>query len=128
MAEKLASLRKKGGGGSEKFAHAAVTANTNTTVNMAMAITNDSTVFSVPATSQNNTATITILKAGKYRYSITNNSRGSGGGGSVVIGGVNVYTGTGDIGEITLNANDTCVMTATSGAYFYNVSVVLMKL
>lgn len=102
----------------------------NTSYSSTNGSTNDNTVFSLTL-SQTNTATVTFLKAGKYHYDAVYAGRGTNMGFSVNIGGTTVYEMHANVpsgdksGDVTVNANDTCVVTVGSGPFFNDISVIL---
>lgn len=119
-----------GGGGLSKYALLNVGTCQNTAYSSTNGSTNDNTVFSLTL-QQTNTATVTFLKAGKYHYDAAYAQRGTNTSFSVVIGGVTRYSLSNNVvsgdksGDVTVNANDTCVVTVGSGVYFADLAVVL---
>lgn len=102
--------------------------------------TNDSTCFTIPTNESINsssaTRTITVLKAGKYHYIVQAANRGSNSNPSLTIGGtsipINFSSSSVFVAEddITLNANDTCVLShsSSSSTYVGSLVVTLIKI
>lgn len=120
-----------GGGGLSKYAHISIGTCQNSAYNSGQGYTNDSTVFSFSDGGEASYITTTILKAGKYHYDCLWSSRGTGASFSVIIGGTTVYSMSNNVasgtqrGEVTVSANDTCVVSVGSGPFFNAISVIL---
>lgn len=101
--------------------------------------TNDPTYFTIPTDesigSGSATRTITVLKAGKYHYIVQAANRGSDSNPSLTIGGTSIpisFANTTFIseGDVTLSANDTCVLSqsSSSSTYVGYLGVTLIKI
>ena len=95
-------------------------------------ITNDDTTFSVQSVTPDSrtvTATNTVLKQGKYRYSVTLPSRGTNFSRSLTIGGTAIDLSNNILdAEIDLNANDQFVLSATANSYFAGIGLIMWKI
>ena len=102
--------------------------------------TNDPTYFTVPTNesigSGSATRTITVLKAGKYHYIVQAANRGADSNPSLTIGGTSIpisFAGASTFtseGDVTLSANDTCVLSqsSSSNTYVGHLGVTLIKI
>ena len=102
--------------------------------------TNDPTYFTIPTNESINsssaTRTVTVLKAGKYHYIVQAANRGANSNPSLTIGGTSIpinFSGSSVFvteDDITLNANDTCVLShsSSSSTYVGSLVVTLIKI
>ena len=128
MAEKLASLKKKGGG-KKDFGIICTAANSNNGVNSNTAYTSNSDLFTVPSAGQDRTCSMTVKKGGKYHYILTPMSRGTGSSYGVVIGSTSItVTSSPQEGDITIGDNTVCTVTAScTNNYFSVVNLMLIQ-